>query len=118
MADTILVKREVMNCKKNLKRVKKFSDVYIENDKSFEQRLFEANNRKLLHLIGDKEHQVRGGKIIRKQSNAEDQDQLSSSQRDGNNRHRQNGWSTVERRKQPSNRGNTGERNQGYSRRK
>ena len=58
-------KKEVMKAKRQLKNNRKYSYVFIENDKSYEQRLYEANNKKLLNLIGTKDHIVKGGRILR-----------------------------------------------------
>jgi hypothetical protein len=52
-----------MKAKRQLKNNRKY--VFIENDKSYEQRLYEANNKKLLNLIGTKDHIVKGGRILR-----------------------------------------------------
>jgi hypothetical protein len=54
-----------MKAKRQLKNNRKYSYVFIENDKSYEQRLYEANNKKLLNLIGTKDHIVKGGRILR-----------------------------------------------------
>ena len=40
-------KKEVAKAKRQLKHNRKYSDVFIENDNSYEQRLYEANNKKL-----------------------------------------------------------------------
>ena len=40
-------KKEVVKAKRQLKHNRKYSDVFIENDNSYEQRLYEANNKKL-----------------------------------------------------------------------
>lgn len=62
-------KQNVLKNKKSLKKIKKYESVYIEEERSHEQRVIESNIRTLLHAVGkSKDYALINGRFVKKTS--------------------------------------------------
>lgn len=62
-------KQNVLKNKKSLRKIKKYENVYIEDERSHEQRLIESNIRTVLQAIGkSKDYVLINGRFVKKTS--------------------------------------------------
>lgn len=68
-------KEKVMNAKATLKGSRQYSTVYVDHDKSAQQRRYEANMRLLVNTVAKESLDVRGSRLVRKTDAGRDQGQ-------------------------------------------
>jgi hypothetical protein len=76
-------KRKIMLAKASLQRSKKYERVFIEHDKSREERVNMSNMKTIVNTIGRDKLSIRGNRIVENQYNGYGRKSWGSTERDG-----------------------------------